>query len=263
MTKGGMMKKLLSNIFLFSVLAISGPALAADDYNWAGNYAGLNAGWGFGDAKAHTSTIFSPTGYFAATSVGSIANNGSQSVSPDGFTGGAQLGFNRQSGNIVYGFEGAFGSFDMHGSKSSGAIYPCCGPTNYTINQTVDTDWLLTMRPRIGYATGNLLVYGTGGLSVTNLKYKEHFTDTFATANDSDSTSTFRAGWNLGAGVEYAIKSNWSVKAEYMYTDFGSISDTSTNLTAFTPAIAFPSNVFSHSTSLTSNVIRVGVNFKF
>ena len=28
-------------------------------------------------------------------------------------------------------------------------------------------------------------------------------------------------GWTAGGGVEYAIDNNWSVRAEYRYTDFG------------------------------------------
>jgi outer membrane immunogenic protein len=256
------MKKLLSAIAAAIPLTMACSALA-DDYNWQGSYVGANAGWGFGNAKLNTSTVFSGTGYFASTSVTSIGNVGRQSVSPDGFTSGAQLGFNRQSGNIVYGFEGGLGYFDNHKSVTSGAVYPCCGPTAYSINQTMDTSWLLTLRPRVGYATGNLLVYAAGGLSVTDLRYEEHFTDTFATANETDTHDSFQAGWNLGAGAEYALMNNWSVNAEYMYTDFGNQKDTSNNLTAFNPAIAFPTNVFSHSTRLSSNIVRVGMNYKF
>lgn len=255
------MNKVLLTLAMLAAMALAAPAMA-DDSNWAGSYAGLNAGWSFGNSHAHTSTVFNGAGYFAASSVTSIANSGSQNLSSDGFTGGAQLGFNRQSGNIVYGFETDFGAFDAHDSKSTTTVYPCCGPTNYTINQSVDTDWLLTMRPRIGYSTGNLLIYGTGGLSVTNIKYKERFTDTFANALETSSQNTFKAGWNLGAGVEYKVMSNWSVKGEYLYTDFGNISNTSNNLTETSggnPAL----NTFSHSANLSSNVIRVGFNYQF
>ena len=30
-----------------------------------------------------------------------------------------------------------------------------------------------------------------------------------------------RVGWTLGAGVEYAVTQNWTVKAEYSYYNFG------------------------------------------
>ena len=42
----------------------------------------------------------------------------------------------------------------------------------------------------------------------------------------------------------------WSVKAEYLYVDLGRTSTTSTNLTAFAPATAFPTNVVTHAVDL-------------
>jgi outer membrane immunogenic protein len=52
------------------------------------------------------------------------------------------------------------------------------------------------------------------------------------------------------------------VKAEYLHVDFGSIPTTSTNLTAFTPPIAFPTNVFTHSVHLTDDIVRLGLNYR-
>ncbi|GAB3347486.1 outer membrane protein [Lysobacter tyrosinilyticus] len=56
---------------------------------------------------------------------------------------------------------------------------------------------------------------------------------------------------------------NSSFKAEYLYADFGKVSGTSTNLTAFTPSQNFPSNVFTHTADLRLNVFRVGLNYRF
>jgi len=43
---------------------------------------------------------------------------------------------------------------------------------------------------------------------------------------------------------EYALMNGWSVKAEYLYVDLGSVSTTSTNLTTLIPPLAFPASVF-------------------
>jgi hypothetical protein len=57
-----------------------------------------------------------------------------------------------------------------------------------------------------------------------------------------------------GVGGEYALMNGWSVKAEYLYVDLGRVSTTSANLTAFTPPIAFPANVFTHFSPETSAI---------
>ncbi|RUW97818.1 porin family protein, partial [Mesorhizobium sp. M2A.F.Ca.ET.037.01.1.1] len=38
----------------------------------------------------------------------------------------------------------------------------------------------------------------------------------------ADSSSHTKAGWTLGAGVEYAFAQNWTTRVEYRYTDSGS-----------------------------------------
>jgi outer membrane immunogenic protein len=86
---------------------------------------------------------------------------------------------------------------------------------------------------------------------------------TFATAAESGSVSNTKAGWTAGGGVEAGLWGNWSIKAEYLYVDFGRISANSTNLTAFTPPISFPTNVFTHSVNLKANIARLGVNYRF
>ena len=69
---------------------------------------------------------------------------------------------------------------------------------------SVSSDWLTTLRPRVGFAANNWLVYVTGGLAVANLKSNFSFTDTFAGATKLASISKTKAGWTVGVGTEYA-----------------------------------------------------------
>jgi outer membrane immunogenic protein len=46
---------------------------------------------------------------------------------------------------------------------------------------------------------------------------------------DVGSFSTTRAGWTVGVGAEHAFTPNWIARAEYRYTDFGSITDSTIN----------------------------------
>jgi outer membrane immunogenic protein len=269
------MKKFL--LGLVGIVALAGPAAAADlpartytkapsidpAYNWTGFYLGVNAGGAWSGSNAATSTIFSPIGYFATTSPGAIAIAGAQHINSSGFTGGLTAGYNWQSSNVVFGLESDFNYFGLKGSSSGTGIYPCCAPTGFTVNTSVSTDWLITFRPRLGITSNNWLFYITGGLAVADVKSNFTFTDTFATATESGSISRTKAGWTAGGGIEYALMNGWSVKAEYLHVDLGSETVTSTNLRAFTPSIAFPTNIFTHSVDLHADIVRAGLNYKF
>ena len=253
----------LARFFAISVVTVlaltaAGSAQSAD---FKGFYLGANVGGANGNSDARTSTVFSPTGYFATTSVPAIATAGAQNLSPTGFTGGGQAGYNFQHKNFVLGFEADFGGMSLSDSKSTTGIYPCCAPTNFTVTQKVETSWLFTLRPRVGFVAGPVLIYGTGGLAMTNINYTAVFTDTFATAHENGGKEDNLTGWTGGAGAEVKVGHRWSVKGEYLYADFGSVSTTSTNLTAFTPAIAFPTNTFTHTADLRAHIYRFGVNF--
>jgi outer membrane immunogenic protein len=240
------------------------PIAPPSAYSWTGFYIGATAGGAWGNFDPQTSTVFSPTGYFATTSVTAVTAAGTQSIKPGGFTGGFEAGYNWQSSNIVYGLEGDIESFRLKGSSNSGpVVYPCCAPTSFIVSSNASTNWLATARGRVGVANNNWLFFATGGAAFTHLSGNFAFSDTFATAAESGSVSSTRAGWTAGGGVEAGLWGNWSIKAEYLYVDFGRISANSTNLTAFTPVVAFPTNVFTHSVDLKANIARLGLNYRF
>jgi len=238
-------------------------ALPANAADFKGFYAGVNLGGVNANSNAFTHTVFSPTGYFAASSVPAIAAVGAQNPTPSSFTGGGQVGYNFQSGSWVVGLETDFGGMPLTAAKTGTATYPCCAPTAFTITQTVETSWLYTLRPRLGFTSGPVLFYGTGGLAITNLQYQSFFNDTFATAKENAKIKSTQTGWAAGGGAEFKVGPRWSLKVEYLHGDFGSVNTTSTNLTAFTPPIAFPTNVFTHSADLTANIYRFGFNYRF
>ena len=138
-------------------------------YNWSGFYTGLNAGaaWGSYDPQMATNA---DKGVIGAASAAVINSFGNQSIKPLGFSGGAQAGYDWQS---------AIGSPASRGisaiSTSSGAattFVPYVPPSISTavISAYGDANWLATVRPRIGWAANNWLLYATGGVAVTNFK---------------------------------------------------------------------------------------------
>lgn len=239
------------------------PAMAPG-YNWTGFYVGGNVGGQWGSADPTTSTVFSPAGYFASSSVPAVNTVGAQSVNSSSVTGGFTAGYNWQVNHAVLGLEGDINYFGFKGSATGSGIYPCCAPSAFTVSASVSADWLATIRGRIGFlAAPNWLIYATGGAAISEVKGNFVFTDNFfAGASESGAVRDTRVGWTAGLGGEYAVGNGWSLKAEYLYVDLGRISTTSTNLTSATFG-PFPTSVNTHSVDLKSNIVRVGVNYKF
>jgi outer membrane immunogenic protein len=232
--------------------------------DWKGFYIGANVGGAFGGSNARTSTVTDPSGYFADSSVPAVNAVGDQHIDLNGFTGGGQIGYNGTVGKtFLVGLEADFGSLNLGESTSGTAEYPCCAGTFFTVNQRVSTSWLFTARPRVGITFGKALVYGTAGLAVTNIRHQELFTDTFANALEFGGNKENRTGWTAGGGVEFKLASHWSAKGEYLYTGFGKVSSTSTNLTADVAPGSFPTNVFTHSADFHANIVRAGLNYRF
>jgi outer membrane immunogenic protein len=239
-----------------TVIASSSAAMADNFY--VGAYAGPNTQQG----HSTTTTIFSPTGYFASTSPAAIATAGSQGINTTGLNVGALAGYTWQfDPNWFAGFEVDFGVNSDTDTTGGSGTYPCCAPTGFTVSSKVSTNWLFTARPRLGYAWDNWAAYVTAGLAMTNRKTSFLFTDTFATAHESGAFSDTDASWTVGGGVEDRLSTDWTWRLEYLYADFGSGGGTSTNLTAFTPAVAFPTNVFTHRLSLSEHMVRFALTY--
>jgi outer membrane immunogenic protein len=267
------MKRLLIASVMSAALT-SGAAVAADmpvkapylkappvAYNWTGFYVGGTAGAAWGSSDPSTSTLFNGT-YLDLTNVGAVNANGLQSIKPAGFTGGAEAGYNFQAGDVVAGVETDFEYLGLKGNAGSSALYPGFAPAaGFTINSSAHTDWLFTARPRLGIASNNWLYYVTGGVAVTDLHGNFTFNDSFGVAAESASISNIKAGYAVGGGIEAGLWGNWSLKAEYLYVNFGSVSTASNNLTT-TNFGALPGQVFTHSMDLKANIARIGLNHK-
>jgi outer membrane immunogenic protein len=96
---------------------------------------------------------------------------------------------------------------------------------------------------------------------MTNVKFSQLFTDTFDSALEFGNNSATKTGWTAGGGVEFKLASHWSAKGEYLYAGFGDESHSSTNLT--TPTEDFPTSVFTQKVNLHSNIVRLGLNYRF
>ncbi len=171
---------------------IDPPALRPGFYNWTGFYVGGQGGYGWGsfDVNPRGSDI-------------------------DGWFAGGQAGFNWQNGRSpwVLGVEidSAFASIErsvehLHGYAFGSAFSK--------------VDYFGTARLRVGYAADRGMVYGTGGVAWAHNQLSL-FTDPNYVGPITSSANT-HVGFALGAGFEWALSRNWTMKFEYLYNDFGS-----------------------------------------
>ena len=65
------------------------------------------------------------------------------------------------------------------------------------------------------------------------------------------SANKTKLGYTLGAGVEYAMMTNWSVKLEYLYVDLGKFD------------CGISCGAVSDNVSFKANVVRAGLNYRF
>jgi opacity protein-like surface antigen len=227
------------------LLAFNGAALAADlasplpapgqaPLGWSGVYAGLNVGGGFGGSR----NAFNIPGFeipsFDTPLVGVI--------------GGAEVGYNWQTGPWVLGVETNFDGSGLRGSRRAPCLPPICGLLEASYTQKLS--WFGTLRPRVGYALGNWLLYATGGGALGQLN-----TNATAAAGPLvavDNRNETRDGWTLGGGVEVRLTQSWSAKIEYLYIDLGS---RTTTLLSSPP--------ITNATRISANAINAGVNYHF
>jgi outer membrane immunogenic protein len=73
---------------------------------------------------------------------------------------------------------------------------------------------------------------------------------------------TTRAGWTVGAGGEWMFAPNWSVKAEYLFVDLGTVGYNNVCITAVCAAFAPPPR-YQTDLRVRENIARVGVNCHF
>lgn len=197
--------------------------VAAPSVLFSGFYAGVHLGGAWGDVDV------TDTYTYVADPV--VKTN----LETSGLMGGVQLGYNFRRGNVVFGIEGDLGGLDLSGdgttmlepysAKNCGWNHSakCSLSGKYSVSGGMYGD----LTGRLGVVSDRTLFYAKGGLAFLEVDFDSHYVGD----NYLHSGSTFdfshsetMTGWTVGAGVEYALNKNLSLKAEYQHFDFGSAS---------------------------------------
>jgi opacity protein-like surface antigen len=140
------------------------------------------------------------------------------SISMD-FLGGGTLGCNYQMNSWVFGIEG-----DGSWGSVKGSSIDLQNTRDY--NTVLEKRWLATARARVGYAWDRTLFYVTGGGAWAGAKFSFPCHTGAIAGCLLYTTSKTVSGWTIGAGLEYGLTNNWTVKGEWLYVDFGTPSFT-------------------------------------
>jgi outer membrane immunogenic protein len=257
-------------------------ALVAPVYNWTGFYVGANLGGSFGRSSTDYTIAGLPFGITSQRMDGVLGGlqagyNWQMGRGVFGWETDIQATSQKGSSSLIDFIPGTPGTPAIPGTPPIPCIFtdgpgtPCRPGTGIpgtpgtpgtpgipavtaVIAYQNKLPWFGTFRGRIGFAPAERwLVYATGGLAYGDVSTSETL-NVNGTSVFLNSTA-FRLGWTAGAGIERAIANGWIVKFEYLYIDFGSVTDTLLGIAPITP-------VATHS-HVTDNIVRVGFSYGF
>lgn len=202
------MKK-LSRLAKSVMIAMSMIGIAhADNNNWTGLYAGVDAGLAFNNAQLTSQQLG-----FTNPSETCNQNSDFSTLSP-----GIQLGYLYQFPNdFVSGVEvnATFNKYQKHTFNCSSEFNPEVYDRFKFRNQMQTS-----IKGRVGHVEewnkNRFLPYLTLGASFAKvgLSYENEGGDYYSDTNT-------QLGWLIGGGVEWAFMEHWSLRAEYYFVDYG------------------------------------------
>jgi len=226
-------------------------------HRWTGFYMGLHAGAAWDDRSVALSAATPGAQvYFDGGAVPtSISNDEAR------FLGGAQAGYNWQSGTMVLGLEIDYSA--LAGDGEVGVVNTSAGGfSDFRTRVASKVDQLATLRARLGFTvTPSTLLYVTGGLAVGNTSLSSSIVTPTTSCTGAGlcavgASSGWQAGWTAGAGIEHALSQRWTLKAEYLHYDLGSDS-------VRTNDPLFPARVFESKAKFEGDIVRAGFNYRF
>ena len=275
------MKTLLASLAAFT--ALTAAASAADlprraapppiftpvpVFTWTGAYFGINAGYAFDASSRSNSSVFGVPAAFAAAGTTATFRDRSQ----DGFSGGAQVGYNYQftpGSGVVVGIEADAQYLDFGRNRNNAFISGAVAPGYYVTDPRglSSLDYFGTVRGRLGYAFDRTLVYATGGYAYGSGQDDQNFAG-------NRFRDSFRSGYAVGGGLEYALptdsflnffkSSAVTLKVEGLYVNLDRQKNTAGGV-YYSNILAPNGTAYLNGAAANTEfaVVRAGLNYKF
>ncbi|MDX1914935.1 MAG: outer membrane beta-barrel protein [Methylophilus sp.] len=246
------------------LLTLSDVALS-DDFNpqW---YAGVALGYAKSKQNLATATPyvapgFTTTSYWADTvNPNNVSNSGSGQFSSDNAMGGAYAGFSSSfNPSYFWGLETGWLIFSATHAGLQRTTYPAFSGFDPRTSIALKQNDIGYFVGKLGLSQDDWKLSVKGGAAISRLKLNLNFTDD--TASIAYQKSGYRLGWATGIGLEKSINTHWSVRADYMYTNFGSVSAGSNGLSD--GANNYTQSIFNSSYHVSNNLLSIGLQRNF
>lgn len=186
-----------------AIIVLAAPLHAADmasaptAFDWTGFYVGVDGGYDWAKSEWHNTAI-----------------NGDYFVyDPKGWTLGGHVGVNKQMNSFVLGIEGDLNYGNVE--NNNGNFYDSAGVFQGGYIGKSNVNWQGSGRVRVGLAADRVMPYITGGIAIADYDYG------WANGGATYSANKMMTGWTAGAGIEFAVNDRLSVRAQYLYADYG------------------------------------------
>lgn len=238
-----------------SAVSIASPA-HAQNRTWSGFYIGANVAGSRDRVGAEATLQITQVSNLFVTGRGIVVVPGTTrpldaSDRRTNWLGGAQAGYQWQSGPVVFGAEAEYDPFGRTATAAQTQTLPITVLTPVTTVASqravrINNQW--SIRARLGIAFGNTLAYATAGYASARARMTsvDSFTNPGGPGAPNTDGSTFNggpegpvvttasarrnmSGWTGGVGIEQALGSRFSVALEYRHTDLGTGDFTPTN----------------------------------
>jgi outer membrane immunogenic protein len=242
---------------------------------WTGFYVGLGVGTRSSQTDGDMSRDSLVANFGACNPAFSLACTG-ETLNSTGFRISPYFGYNYQfAPQWLAGVEGDFG-LGSKTAKLEGLFGPNSGASEFfgaSDSFAVKSGWDASARARLGYLlTPSFLLYGTAGVAWQRIEATSTCSlDSFGCApglffggyTSTVTDATTKLGYTVGGGFETMLWSNWIVRGEYRYSDYGTITNTDTRSCLIAGGCSTSSFSVVETLHLKTQTATFGIAYKF